>query len=355
MEKKLKHQDCNLWFGTDLNESLDALLKNDYSESKKIIITDENVYDIWIENLITSTESLHQAEIIQLPAGENTKTIEFCYQIWETLTDYKVKRNDVIINFGGGVITDLGSFVASTFKRGVPFINIPTTLLAQVDASVGGKTGIDLEHHKNQIGTYALPDNVFIDDKYLTTLPQQELISGFAEMLKHALIKDKVLWEKLSNIKKITPETLKDYIYNAVLIKKNIVENDFKENGERKLLNFGHTIGHAFESWFLKQNKNIPHGYAVAWGILSEAMLSHQKKLLSSKALIEIELFINKHFPICTVSKKEIDQLLDLMKNDKKNNTQKINFTLLSEIGIAHYNNQVNVNEVELVLNKFLK
>ena len=120
-------------------------------------------------------------------------------------------------------------------------------------------------------------------------------------------------------------------------------------------MNFGHTIGHAFESWFLKQNKNIPHGYAVAWGILSEAMLSHQKKLLSSKALIEIELFINKHFPICTVSKKEIDQLLDLMKNDKKNNTQKINFTLLSEIGIAHYNNQVNVNEVELVLNKFLK
>jgi 3-dehydroquinate synthase len=333
MIKKIGHQKSQLLFGNQLNNELDTILKKDYKNSKKVIITDENVYDLWIEDLISNTEELHQAEIIQLPAGESTKTIGICYQVWETLADYKINRNDLIINFGGGVITDIGGFIASTFKRGLSFINIPTTLLAQVDASVGGKTGVDLNHHKNQIGTYALPDYVFIDEKYLTTLTNKQLKSGFAEMLKHGLIKDAKHWNNLINIQQLTAKSISPHVYDSVFIKHQIVEADPLEKGKRKSLNFGHTFGHAYESLLLKSGIKIEHGYAVALGIIFEANLSKNIGLITLKELKEIQNYITSFYEFKPLSINDIDDLIELMKHDKKNNNQEINFTLLKEIG----------------------
>lgn len=282
MLEKLNHNGSKLLFGNQLNDELNQILNTDYKNCKKVIITDDYVFDLWIEDLISNTEALHQAEVIQVPEGEETKSIDICYQVWETLAEYKIGRGDVIINFGGGVITDFGGFVASTFKRGVNFINIPTTLLAQVDASVGGKVGINLNEKKNLIGVFSNADYVFIDYKYLSTLSPVSIKSGFAEMLKHGLISDANYWNELTAIKDVNYKSIHQFIYKSVKIKQQIVEADPFESGERKSLNFGHTIGHAYESLLLKSGKEIPHGYAVAFGMIVESKLSNALGLLLS-------------------------------------------------------------------------
>lgn len=351
MIKNIQHQQTQIWFGTDLNEKLNTLLKSDFSDCKKVIITDDNVFDLWIENLISSTEELHDAEIIELPAGENQKTIEICNQVWETLSDYKIGREGLIINFGGGVITDMGGFIASTFKRGLNFINIPTTLLSQVDASVGGKTGIDLGPLKNQIGVFSHPKHVLIDYKYLTTLPHIELKSGFAEMLKHGLIASEKHWDNLIQISEINADKVSPFIYESVQIKHQIVTADPKEKNERKSLNFGHTIGHAFEGFLLKKGSPAPHGFAVAWGMTIEAQLSHG---LDADALKIIKSFIQNMFAICPISKSSIPELLELMKNDKKNEKGNINFTLLIHVGKSLINQNIETEELLQVLDDYL-
>jgi 3-dehydroquinate synthase len=357
MVKKLNHNKTKLLFGNQLNNQLNKVLSSNYNDCKKIIITDENVYDLWIEDLITNTEKLHQAEIIQLPAGESTKNIEIANQVWETLADYKISRNDLIINFGGGAITDLGGFIASTFKRGVNYINIPTTLLAQVDASIGGKTGINLNEKKNLIGTFSHPDYVFIDYKYLNTLDAISKLSGFAEMLKHGLIKDKNHWGNLTKISPLNTNKLQDLIYDSVKIKQAVVESDPFEKGERKSLNFGHTVGHAYESLMLNKNIYIPHGYAVAFGMVIEAEISYQNKMLTSKALKSILNFINDKydFSLSNIDKKDISILMELMKNDKKIYNQQINFTLLKEIGESKINCIVDEELIEKILISTIK
>jgi len=351
MVKNIQHQHSQIWFGTDLSEKLNDILKSDFSNCKKIIITDETVFDLWIENLISSTEELHDAEIIQLSAGEDQKTIEICYQVWESLSDYKIGRKDLIINFGGGVITDMGGFIASTFKRGLNFINIPTTLLSQVDASVGGKTGVDLGPFKNQIGVFANPKHVFIDNKYLTTLNEIELKSGFAEMLKHGLIANKKHWDNLTQINEITVASVSPFIYDSVQIKHQIVELDPTEKNGRKSLNFGHTVGHAFEGFLLQAGSLAPHGFAVAWGMVIEAELSDQ---LPTASVHKIKTEIKNRYSICPISKSSIPELLDLMKNDKKNENENINFTLLSQIGESIINQNVESEKLSQVLNDYL-
>ncbi len=344
MTKTIQHQSSKIFFGNNLEDNLNEVLKTEYSGRKKIIITDDNVFDIWVENLITSVEELNGAEIIQFPAGEENKTIEMCYQVWETLTDYKIGRGDVILNFGGGVITDMGGFIASTYKRGIDFINIPTTLLSQVDASVGGKTGVDLGGFKNQIGVFALPTYVFIEYKYLNTLPQKQLVSGYAEMLKHGLIEDIRHWQNLIDIKVLTVECLSEYIYDSVNIKHHIVVSDPTEKGKRKALNFGHTIGHAIEGFLLTNDQTVPHGYAVAWGVLVESKMSVKLNLLNENDYQNIKKFISSTYPKCPVDSSHINELLDLMLNDKKNNGSQINFTLLDEIGSCIVNQEVDEN-----------
>jgi len=332
---EIKTKNSTIIIDRDTNAQLELILQSKYNHAKKIIITDENVFNLWIENIITTVPSLSEAELIQLPAGEDTKCLEIVTQVWESLTDYEIGRHDLIINLGGGVITDLGGFIASTYKRGISFINIPTTLLAQVDASIGGKTGIDLGPYKNQIGTFAHPDYVLINPNYLKTLDDTHMLSGYAEMLKHGLIQSESHWTALKNTSPKNIVNNLDLIIDSIQIKKNIVEQDPFETNMRKSLNFGHTIGHGIEGYFLDQNNMIPHGYAVAWGIVAETYIAFKSGLLDKTKWDEIYYVISDVFPKLNLPLEAINQILELMKNDKKNADNEINFTLISDLG--HY------------------
>ncbi len=349
--KSLKYNSSEIRFGNLANTEFNSLISSKYRKSKKVIITDENVSDIWISDLITANDSLKDAEIIQLPSGEENKVLEICAHVWNALSEYQITRKDLIINFGGGVITDMGGFIASTFKRGLPFINIPTTLLSQVDASVGGKTGIDLGPYKNQIGVFADADYVFVDNRFLGSLEEQELISGYAEMLKHGLIADADYWNRLKDINPLVHENLIESIYHSVQLKKNVVEQDHKESGLRKILNFGHTIGHGIEGFFLQNGNPVPHGYAVAWGMIAEAYISQQLKLISEKDLEEIKSNIDKTYPKAELTDEQFNEILSLMQNDKKNSEGKIQFSLLNQIGEANFDQEVDETLIIEALN----
>ena len=277
--------------------------------------------------------------IIQIKSSEKNKNLRTCEKIWNELSKKNADRKSLLINLGGGVITDLGGFAASTYKRGIDFINLPTTLLSQVDASVGGKTGIDLLGYKNQIGTFAFPKAVFINPDFLKTLNKREMISGFAEVIKHGLIADGKYWKAIKEIPGIggIQEIGDDIIIRSIEIKNSIVSADPYEKGIRKALNFGHTIGHAIESAALKTKKPLLHGEAIAIGMICEAYLSRKCCGLSSDALNEIVDFIKKVFHPKKISASE-GTLLKLMQQDKKNQNSELNFTLLSSIGKAEIN-----------------
>ena len=265
-----------------------------YDKEQIVMIADENTINLH-PYLLKAVPYLEDCEIIQIQSGEEYKTIEMVASIWISLTQMNFRRNALIINLGGGVITDMGGFIASTYKRGIDFINIPTTLLAMVDASVGGKTGIDLANFKNQIGVFNEPQAVFCDSAFLESLPKRQLISGYAEVLKHGLIRSEEYW--LKSIEK--PVFKQDWNYiitESVKIKNDIVTNDPEEKGERKLLNFGHTIGHAIESFLLESERKILHGEAIAAGMICESFLSHQKRDLPQAQLKEITESINSLF-----------------------------------------------------------
>ncbi|MBK9192484.1 MAG: 3-dehydroquinate synthase [Crocinitomicaceae bacterium] len=279
--------------------------------------------------------------MIEIPAGEENKNLEICHSVWQTLSEMNISRKDVLLNFGGGMVTDLGGFVASTFKRGIPFVNIPTSLLSQVDASVGGKTGIDLDAYKNQVGTFAEPDFVFISNEFLETLPDEQLISGFAEMLKHGLIADVAYWEELSTLNPLENKQLLTLIKKSVSLKSEIVLADFDEKGPRKILNFGHTIGHALESYFLQKKNPQLHGHMVGLGMLAEAYLSKEMKLISETEFMQIESVCRNHFGKYLKEKPDTDRMIQVMQNDKKNDSGKINFSLLNGIGKCNFNVEV--------------
>ncbi len=271
-------------------------------------------------------------DLIEVTSGEENKNIDFCIGIWKMLIDFGADRNSLLINVGGGVITDMGGFAASTFKRGIDFVQIPTTLLSQVDASVGGKTGIDMDHLKNIIGTFAQPKAVFIHTNFLKTLPQRQLISGFAEMLKHGLIADRNYFYLL---KEASPENIDpELIHHSIEIKNKVVLQDPEEKGLRKILNFGHTIGHAVESYALQNGKNpLLHGEAIAIGMICEAFLSARKTGLSQQELAEIVHTFQKFYEKHTIKEASVPALIELMKSDKKNSSGQINCSLLTQIG----------------------
>jgi 3-dehydroquinate synthase len=308
--KIVKAASYNVEFGSLIESNFSNLLREKYSNSKKIIFVDDNTHEHCLDYLITNFEELENAEIILLPAGEENKVMEVCFQVWEALSEYKISRKDLIINLGGGVVCDMGGFIASIFKRGIDFIQIPTTLLAMVDASVGGKTGIDLGRYKNQLGVFANPQAIYIDPCLLQTLEEKELKNGLAEMLKHGLIVDKNHWEKVKNIdvKEITLEN----ILHSVEIKNNVVLADPKEIGERKKLNFGHTFGHAFEGFLLHSEEQIAHGHAVALGIICESYLSHQKGYLKEEELNEICEVIADKFQLLAFQEEDFNALYEL-------------------------------------------
>ncbi len=255
-------------------------------------------------------------------------------------------RKALVINLGGGVITDMGGFVASTYKRGIQFINIPTTLLSMCDASIGGKTGIDLMHFKNMVGTFAFPEQIFIFPKFLETLPFKELRSGFAEMLKHGLIADKNHWDQLIQIRKLEVETVTPHIQASMNIKQNVVDQDFHEQNIRKTLNFGHTIGHAVESLCLQQQNPILHGEAVAMGMIAEAHLAWLENLISEEDAKMIIENIQRYYPYLDISDFKDEDITALLLNDKKNTDSKINFSLLSGIGSCTYDHQCSQENI---------
>lgn len=277
---------------------------------------------------------LEGAELIELESGEANKTIDVCIQVWRVLSELGADRSSLLVNLGGGVITDLGGFVASTFKRGIAFINLPTTLLAQIDASAGGKTGVDLDGLKNEIGVFAEPAAVFIDPLFLHTLPKRELVSGFAEAFKHALIADAEYWELLSGVEMANAEYWEEIIHRSVQIKRTIVQNDPYEKNQRRALNFGHTIGHALETYFLEKGEStVLHGEAVAAGMICELLLSvYEAGLDPNLAEAYIETIV-KRFPHLTFDSIANERLIEIMRHDKKNANGEIRFALLAAIG----------------------
>ncbi len=299
--------------------------------SKIFFLVDEQTEKHCLPLLISQLQ-ITAYDLIGVTSGEENKNIDFCIGIWRTLIDFNADRNSLLINVGGGVITDMGGFAASTYKRGIDFVQIPTTLLSQVDASVGGKTGIDMDHLKNIIGTFAQPKAVFIDTFFLRTLPQRQLISGFAEMLKHGLIADRTYFNLL---KEASPETIDpELIYHSITLKNEVVLQDPEEKGLRKILNFGHTVGHAIESYSLKNDPTpLTHGEAIAIGMVCEAFLSVEKTELTAAELVEIMETFRRFYEKYTIKEASIPALIELMKSDKKNNSGKINCSLLTQIG----------------------
>jgi 3-dehydroquinate synthase len=325
--------------GDESLSQLGQFIKEHQEYSQYFILVDENTLQHCLPTLLQEIPALKEAEVIETESGEENKTIEVVTQVWMAMSDFHADRKALVINLGGGVISDMGGFIASTYKRGIHFLNIATTLLSQVDASVGGKLGIDLGGLKNQIGVFNYPQGVFIYPPFLKSLPFEQLRSGFAEVLKHALIKDAEYWE---DIKKMNLEDDNDWqkiIHHSVGIKNKVVMNDPTEQGERKLLNFGHTIGHAVETYHLENNKltTLLHGEAIAIGMIAEGYLSRKKTGLSLNELQELLTVITSFFPLTALSKTDFDQYLALMVHDKKNQKGKISFSLLNNIGSSEW------------------
>lgn len=310
-------------------------LKN-YCTGMIFVLVDENTQKyclpIFLQKSGLSSKSI---TLIEIKSGEQYKTIETCRYIWKTLTGEGADRESVLINLGGGVISDTGGYAAACFKRGIKFINVPTTLLAQVDAAIGGKTGVNLDLLKNQIGVFKHPEMILIDAEFLATLPKEHIVSGFGEVLKYGLISDMTLWKVASKINIADVDNWYDLIIPCVKNKMEVVKEDPEEKHIRKILNFGHTIGHAIETSMHRKNKSISHGEAVATGLVVESMISSKVLGLDQEILQEIINVINSDFSLPQFSENEIPALIDIMLHDKKNVNNKINFTLIEEIGTA--------------------
>ena len=305
----------------------------DSSYSKIFILVDENTKRDCLADFEEHLQGDFDFETLEIESGEKHKTIHTCTQLWQKLSDRDADRKSLMINLGGGVITDLGGFVASTFKRGIAFINVPTTLLAMVDASVGGKTGVDLGPLKNQIGVINQPEMVLIISDFLHTLEKRQWQSGFAEMLKHGLIRDASYWKSMQLISGFA--NIDHLIYRSVSLKNEVVLQDPTEKHLRKILNFGHTLGHAVESYFLenKSRETLLHGEAIAIGMVLEAYLSRELTGLPEAELKDIKTTFLNRYPQTGFSQKDIDAILSLLKFDKKNSHGNINFVLLKTIG----------------------
>lgn len=338
-------KDYNIYFNSNCYSALNEHI-NTKNYSKVFIIVDSNTYSHCLPHLNAHLEIDITIEIIELEPNEIHKTIDTCVGVWNVLSELDADKKCLIINLGGGVVTDLGGFVASTYKRGVDFVNIPTSLLAMVDASIGGKNGVDLGHLKNQIGVINTPQMVLIDTFFLDTLPAEEIRSGYAEMLKHGLIKDRNYWNALKTFSKVTLNDLDLLIYESVLIKKDIVEQDPLENGIRKSLNFGHTLGHAIESYCLNHptKKRLLHGEAIAIGMVLAAYLSKETLGFPDEDTLQIKEVMSAIHNNYKIEEKDYNPIIDLLKFDKKNSHGNINFVLLEAIEKPSINKKIDNN-----------
>ncbi|RKS02387.1 3-dehydroquinate synthase [Flavobacterium sp. 102] len=338
-------------FGEKEYETLNAFIeKSNYSSI--FILVDTHSNELCLLRFLSFLATDKTIEIIEIESGEAEKNINSCVEIWNILTELGADRKTVLVNIGGGVITDIGGFVASTFKRGIDFINIPTTLLAMVDASIGGKNGVDLGNLKNQIGVINVPKTVLIDTEFLSTLPQNEMRSGLAEMLKHGLIFDADYWSQFKDLSQTDFADFDALIHRSIEIKNEIVMQDPTENGIRKALNFGHTLGHAIESYFLenKNKKTLLHGEAIAAGMILESFISWQKGMLTEAEYDDIKKTINAVFETIIFEENDLQPIFDLLIHDKKNEYGKIQFALLDGIGKIKIDQEV---DNELIIKSF--
>ncbi|TVP51164.1 MAG: 3-dehydroquinate synthase [Mongoliibacter sp.] len=328
-------------FSQQIAQDLGTYIKQ-LNFSKLGVITDSNT-EIDCYPLLKESLPIHLHYSFQ--AGEANKNLHTCMGIWQWMTDGGMDRKALIINLGGGVTGDMGGFCAATYKRGIRFVNVPTTLLSQVDASVGGKLGVDFNGYKNHIGVFTQPNAVIISGEFLKTLPERELRSGYAEVIKHGLIKSEPYFKCLK-VEEWKDQNWRDIIEKSVSIKKEVVEKDPKEAGLRKILNFGHTIGHAFESFYLDTEKHLLHGEAIAIGMLCEAYLSHKKSGLSVSDLKTIQEMILQVFGKFDFSDGDVAAIVSLCGQDKKNEGEVINFSLLNQIGQCDYNIPASLEEI---------
>ncbi len=336
-----------------IDEHFDALKKfiqeNTYSAFNVLVDENTKVHCLPIIQTI-----LPSANVIETRSGEQHKNINTCEEIWQQLIVFNTDRKALFINLGGGVIGDMGGFAASCYKRGIDFINIPTTLLSQVDSSIGGKLGIDFKYGKNLIGLFKNPKAVFIASSFFNTLPPRQFINGWAEIFKHALIQDKQQWEKYSTLNNLHTD-INDIVYHSLLIKKHVVETDPYEKNWRKILNFGHTIGHAIEAYSLEyETDSLLHGEAIVIGMICEAYLSVKKCSLSEKKLETIQHKLLQHFPKKDISNFEIDKLMESMRIDKKNEGATILSALLEDIGTCKYDIPITESDVKESLQYYI-
>jgi len=319
--------------------------------SKIFILTDTNTHNFCLPLLLESLEEFNP-HIITIASGDKSKNIQSLTHIWNILSNENADRQSLLINLGGGMVTDIGGFAASTFKRGIECWNIPTSLLAMIDASAGGKTGINYNDLKNEIGTFSFPAYVFIDSIFLKTLDKRNWLSGFAEMIKHALISDEDQWISIlsNDIESPNTENLLNAIQKSVSVKNNIVLQDPKEQNLRKTLNFGHTIGHAFESYFAKTDKTLLHGEAIAAGMICELFLSFKICEFPESRMGQWITFIRKLYPKVILKREQFKEIIHLMSHDKKNEEGRIKCVLLGKNGEVIINRELSKTDIETSL-----
>jgi 3-dehydroquinate synthase len=331
--------ESNIIFSQQAETELERIIHR-FPSGKIFLLTEEIPEKVCLPQ-IQHLLNKHGIRKLVIGGGESNKSIRSVEMVWEFLSKSGADRKSLLINLGGGMLTDLGGFAASTFKRGIAFMNIPTTLLAQVDASLGGKTGINFNGLKNEIGVFKEPDSVLINTNFLKTIDRKNFLSGYAEMIKHGLIKSPEHWKELQeyDLEHLDYEALQEIIAHSVTVKDWHVQNDLTEKNIRKALNFGHTAGHAFESYALYRNKPILHGYAVVYGIIIELYLSCLKTGFDGKEMNFISDWLLNLYGKFEITGNDYEALYELMTHDKKNEADRINFTLLSKIG------QVAINQ----------
>lgn len=356
MEKQIKRERGSVYCNNNvlqmLQESLQIL-----KPTKVFVLVDSSTQVHCLPYFLNETNLKSLPEIIVIPESESHKTIETCTHVWNTLSESGADRSSLLINLGGGVVTDLGGFVACTFRRGIEFINIPTTLLAMVDASVGGKNGVDLGILKNQIGVIKNPFAVFIDTTFLDTLPKNEIRSGFAEMLKHGLIQSETYWHKLKDFDVKNKEITETLIWESILIKHTIVHEDPTEQGVRKMLNFGHTLGHAIESFCLsnKNRRTLLHGEAIAIGMILALHISSLQTDFDTEKVDAICQTIHEIYPKEHFNSDEIEKIIDLLKFDKKNKGGAVLFVLLEDFEKHKLNQKVDNQRIKSAFMRYEK
>jgi 3-dehydroquinate synthase len=321
-----------------MNQFLNFIAQNQIQ--KIAILCDEKVWNLYPDyfNFLNDVAEIHY---ISIEATEKNKDIESIVFGWNFLLEQHFDRNSLLICWGGGTICDIGGMIAATFKRGIRLVNMPTTLLAMIDAAHGGKNGINLQHQKNVVGTFYLPEDVIMDTAFLKTLPKKELLNGFAELIKYALIGNKALWEELQSLTKINYKTIKyKWIEDAIRFKEALVAEDLHDQGVRQILNFGHTVGHAIERLFAEKKRAMSHGYAVAMGICYEAYLSYKQGYITITDVKTIHQFILRFYKPLTLTKTDLTVLTHYCFDDKKNKNRILRFIILQEIGKAEAGSQ---------------